>query len=609
MKSKILTLFISLNLLLVSCNDFLDRAPQDFLSPENFYTTEASLEQSLVGVYDVLGNVNLYGGRLLYYYGFDADDGHYARNSPSTGPMVYNFSSSDINVFSVWETLYKGVSRANILLANVDKNPALDESFRNQIRGEALFLRAYYYFMLVQLYGDVPLITKPVDNPKETQAPRTSSALVYAQILDDLRAAEMLVKDITELGFGGRASKSAVRGIAARVCLHMAGYPLLDESKYEEAREWAKKVMDDPIAKHELNPIYSKIFINYAQDIYDIKESILEVEFFGNDNSSYKETGWNGYINGPSSNNTDIIGKTMGLVYATGYLWDKFPVNHQDDTRKFWTIANYSYNLDGTKKMSVSTAYPSLFYRFCGKYRREYESVTPKTVGTPQNYPLLRFSDVLLMFAEAENAINGPTQEAIDAVNKVRRRAWSSGVKKFTITNAGTGYTTPPTITFTGGGGYNLAASSRISGGKVTSIQFNIDPLTGLSNGLGYISVPEIIISGGGGTGATATCELYDPAEADVPVEFTASKEKFLEFIQNERSRELSFESLRRSDLIRWGIFFKNMDDVYNIVVQYASNYYYINTFRNVKDEKHLLWPIPSQEIALNPALTQNKHW
>src|SRR5690606_27862241 len=137
---------------------------------------------------------------------------------------------------------------------------------------------------------------------------------------------------------------------------------------------------------------------------------------------------------------------------------------------------------------------------------------------------------------EAENAINGPTEDAINAVNKVRQRAWSSGVKEIVVDNPGSGYTEAPTVRFQGGGGSGLSAKAVVTGGEVTGFTFDPDPVQGLTNGIGYTSVPQVILEGGNGTGAQAHVVLYDKEEANVPITATASKEKFLEFIQDERS-------------------------------------------------------------------------
>src|SRR5690606_22531473 len=237
-----------------SCKKILNKEPLDFLEPEAYYDTAENLESHLAGVYDALGASGLYGNRMLYRLGLDADEGYYARESPEDGPQVYNFTAghSDINAF--WKGAFTGVARANALLANIDLNPEIDSGVRDRIRGEALFLRAYYYFMLVQTFGGVPLILEPVATVESVDIPRASAKEVYEQIIADMEIAEGLVKNIRELGFGGRVSKSAVRGVLARVCLHMAGKPVNDASKYADARKWAKKVIDDGESNHSLIP-------------------------------------------------------------------------------------------------------------------------------------------------------------------------------------------------------------------------------------------------------------------------------------------------------------------------------------------------------------------
>src|SRR5690606_17664528 len=124
---------------------------------------------------------------------------------------------------------------------------------------------------------------------------------------------EGLVADIKTIGHGGRVSKSAVRGVLARVCLHMAGEPVKDISKYQDARKWAKKVIDDSDAGHELNPDYSDVFIKYARDEYDIRESIWEVEFWRPEEtgSPFNEGGNAGYVNGPRTTNK-FVGEGFG---------------------------------------------------------------------------------------------------------------------------------------------------------------------------------------------------------------------------------------------------------------------------------------------------------
>lgn len=417
MKYKLFSLYILIFFSMSSCKKILDVKPTDSLNDQAYFQTEAHLESAIAGVYDIL---QFYGGTQLATFFYDADEG-FARGA-SAGTRANDLTPSDANVSLTWTTFYTGINRANVLLQNVDNNNGISPSFRDRIRGEALFLRSYYYFMLVQHFGGVPLIIVPVSSVNETDVPRATAKEIYEQIITDLKTAEGLVPTITALGFGGRISKSAVRGILARVCLHMAGNPVKDVSKYKEARDWAKMVMDDPA--HSLNPTFSEIFINYAQDKYDIKESIWEVEFWGNRTDAYTETGWVGYVNGPSSTNT-ATGLGFGGVQVTANYYFKF---NAADLRRDWNIANFTYNPTGpvgAKTPITTTTRASIYNRYTAKFRREHEIMARNGANTPQNYPMLRYSDILLMFAEAENEVNnGPTPAAYTAINLVRKRAF-----------------------------------------------------------------------------------------------------------------------------------------------------------------------------------------
>ncbi|WP_372934160.1 RagB/SusD family nutrient uptake outer membrane protein [Mariniphaga sediminis] len=580
------------------------KEPTDFLSPETYFNTEAELNYALNGVYDILGYT--YGTVRLYRLGLEADEGYYARTTPVTGPQAYNFTSTDSNISGLWTNWYVGINRANLLLENVDKSKSIDQAVRDRIKGEALFLRGYYYFLLVQSFEGVPLILKPATTVDDVELPRSSVKEVYEQIIKDMTQAESLVSGIIDLGYGGRVNKSAVRGILARVCLYMAGYPLNDVAKYKEARDWAKKVMDDTEANHMLNPSYSQVFVNYAQDKYDVGESIWEVEFWGNRSDAYTETGYVGYVNGPRSSNLET-GAGFGGIRTTSYLYSIF---ERGDLRRDWNIANFTYNSsgeNGSKKFVTSTSVSSLHNRDCAKFRREYEVVLPKNKSaTPQNFPILRYSDVLLMFAEAENEINdGPTQAAVDAVNAVRQRSWATGIKEIAVTSGGSGYTSAPTITISDGGGSGATATAKIKDGQVTAIALDMDAVNGTTLGEGYTSAPTITISGGGGSGATATATIFQREEANIP---TMDQTGFREFIQKERARELCFETLRKYDLVRWGIFVYAMKQIEAIIAANVPNAYYLNPYRNVS-EKHVTWPIPSRELTTNKALVQNLNW
>lgn len=531
MKKKILSIFVIAIFSLCSCSDYLETKPLDFVSSVNYYQTEAELNTALNGVYEQLGNNALYGNLLVGIAQLDGDEGYYARDNIFTGPFVNNVVPSDPSITASWQACYAGINRANLLLENIGKATGIAKVNRDAIEGEALFLRAYYHFVLVSNYSDVPLILNSLPNAENTDIARTAAKQVYDKIIEDMTTAETKVKPINIIGFGGRVSQSAVRGMLARVCLSAAGSPINDTKRYVEARDWAKKVIDDSEAGHRLNPDFSQVFINYAQDKYDYKESIWEVEFWGNAASGYVETGRTGSNNGIRTGNENI-GYAYAFIKTTGILFNKFQKNTDGtspDLRRDWSIAPFAY-VGATVAKTNYTA-NQVFQRDCGKFRREYEVVSPKDKDrTPQNFPLLRYSDVLLMFAEAENEVNnGPTAASYTAINQVRAR----GYGKLLI------------------GATNLTAAD----------------LTGLD------------------------------------------KTSFLQAIQDERSRELSFESLRKRDLVRWNTYlFVQKQVLADFSNAPATLRFGALAFRNAS-ARDVVWPIPSREMGLNKLLTQNTGW
>lgn len=592
-----------------SCNSFLDTKPKDALFPGNYYKTPQELDYALTSVYHTLGTDGLYGNNVLYLLGWSADEGFMNRSSIATGAFRLNHTTGDSYVTAFWRELYNGINRANNLLENVDNNQSIDVAKRRTVRGEALFLRAYYYFLLVQNYGGVPLKLESSKSPTDVHIEKASVKAVYDQVIKDMTEAEGLVQDISTFGFGGRISKSAVRGILMRVNLYMAGYPLKETARYQEVINWGKKIMQDGSAGHAMNPSFSDIFITMAQEKYEIKESIWEAEFSGNGTDVYVETGRNGWINGIATPNTNT-GRSDGYMFYTARLYNSY---EPGDLRKYWCIPHFNYAAlpaaSGTKTLiSEITSEATKYGRTPGKFRREFETLIPKmATRSPINVPLLRYTDVLMMYAEALNEVQGPVAEAVNIVNSVRRRSWSAGIKSFTITSGGSGYTTAPTVTISGNGG--ASAKAVIKNGAVTGIVLDRDP-SGITYALAgkYTTAPTVTISGDG-SGAQATAEIFKPEDADVKPAFTASKEAFRRFIQDERMREFNFENMRRADLVRWELYAQASRDMAAIMGTDIPGSVFISFYSNMEVPKHLLLPIPSAEMVTNNKMVQNPGW
>ncbi|MFT3822287.1 MAG: RagB/SusD family nutrient uptake outer membrane protein [Chitinophagaceae bacterium] len=435
---RIYYLFLFLSAGLFSCKKFLDTKPSDFVTPDAYYTTADQLQTGLNGVYDILGNSNMY-GRLAAYDIVATTDESCPRQTgvPNIARYIYDAGSTEISGF--WQYLYFGIERANLVLASINK-PDMDSTKRNVIKGETLFLRSYFYFLLAENFGDVPLILQPTSSITNVNIARTPVKQVYEQVIADMTAAETLLKTqtATSLGYGGKVTKTAVEGMLARVCITMAGYPLKDATKYNDALQWASKVVSS--GEHALNSDYKQIFINLAQDKYDVKESMWEVEFYGNATGVYNETGQAlGNLIGILCSDLNT-GSSAGWTLISRKLFDAYVLDPAStttpkaslDTRRDWNCANYSW---GTGTTAVKTAITEPWLMYAGKFRREYETVTPKNKNfNGMNFPVLRYADVLLMQAEAENQVNGPTTVAYNAINMVRRRAYGKPVNTPDVT-------------------------------------------------------------------------------------------------------------------------------------------------------------------------------
>lgn len=664
MKRLLLFLVAALSLGIVSCKKYLDTKPTDFLTQPQYYSTETKLNDALAGVYQPLCTSPLYSDAMFDQLGAATDEGYYGSSSLTTGVQVYSFDYTNPDINNLWASCYQGIERANILIKNINV-AQMDSTRRQIILGETLFLRGYYHFLLVSNFGDVPLKIEPTSSVYNVNISRTPAKDVYAQILKDMEAAEGKVNTATAIGYGGHVSKTTVEGILARVCLTMAGNPINDQSKYQDALNWAQKVVASGI--HSLNPSYRQVFINLCQNKYDIKESMWEAEMLGINNDGMGNDGRLGNTNGIAySGNSDAIGFCYGFIRATPKLYNMYGAG---DQRRDWAISPYTYN-DATRPVSyVYNGPTAVFGKYSAKWRREYDLTVGKNKNWDNtNFPILRYSDVLLMLAEAENQVNGPDATAYDAINQVRRRAFGlnpntptvslsvvSGVTLGASGNTGYSYSTTTQanvpLTITGGGGSGATGMASIaSTGKVNGVAI-INP------GSGYTSAPTVTVglvwaantaytvgqqvtagnklytvttagtstataptntSGASSAATTGAVFTYAGAAAVItatiattPVDLTGlSQAQFLQAVQDERARELCFESLRRPDLIRWGIWVQTMNAV---GADMRANGGATNGFAGLAGSnvtsKNNLYPIPSSEITVNKAATQNPGW
>jgi hypothetical protein len=566
-------------------------------------------------------------------------------------------------------------------LDNVDASAtSVDPNIVRRAKGEALFLRGYYYFMLAQWYGDVPMALHATTDPLQGQIARTPVKQVYDQIITDMTTAEGMLYDQTysSLGYSEKVSVTAVEGILARVCLYAAGAPVNDTKRYADAKTWALKVVNS--GQHTLQPNYQNVFINEMQDAYN-SENIWEIGFnvmasgisAGGQFNVFMGIGNSQIATGAS---TVYFGYDYGYVKTEARLYCSY---EPGDLRRDWTIGNYGWTVTGNNTAAAvsSKVYylpTQIWSRQVGKWRREYEtalSLAQQTISCT-NFPVLRYSDVLLMLAEAENAVNGPTQIAYDAINQVRKRAYSATpiVNAITVTSSGSGYIStaaaPTVVTLTGGGGTGATAIC-----YPTTVAKTITQIIVTNAGTGYTSAPTVTIGApwAAGTAYTVNAQVTNAGKlytvttagtststaptqtsgastaattgavftyAGVPATATASlttttsatcalsglsQSKFQLAVQNERYLELAFESLRKPDLKRWGIFIPTVQGLATDLLGSSDPQYYTpipaytTEFTDASiptapiqgiSTKDLLWPIPSYDLQYNFELKQN---
>lgn len=604
-----------------SCKKFLDTKPTDFYTPVNYYTTQAQLQQALNDGYATLIRPELYGQVIPFNFTSSTDE--ILTNRGSDGALRganYTYDATNSYVAGMWRYLYVGINNLNSLIDNIDK-PVMDETQRGYIKGQALFLRGYYYFLLTSNFGDVPLI---LHSPAITDVNTTATAQVqvYTQIVADMKQAESLLqgRTVVSVGYNDVVTQTAVQAILARVYLYWAGYPINDVAKYNDVLTYTNKVISSGL--HALNPNYKQIFTNLAQDKYDVKEDIWELGSYGASAGVANKSNDIGNFVGLTSNY--VVGDTTsfgsaGWVATTQKLFDSYQLDPTStttpkasfDLRREWNCVNYKYA--GTPRIKSTIA--NVWQYQAAKFNRQYCPQNIRMNGTYNiNWPVIRYADVLLMQAEAENQVNGPTAIAYSAINQVRRRGYGilngNIVKSIVVTAQGSGYTTAPAVTITGGGGSGATAVAVISGGKVTGI--TITSRGTLATAAYYTSAPVVTISGGAGTGATATATITSSTDADLTPGL--SKADFQLAIRDERMRELNAEALRKADLIRWGTFYQDMQNFAAYAIANGANNAStgnpngVIAAQNVA-ARHVLLPKPTYELTLNQALVQNPGW
>lgn len=420
MKIKFIIATVLIAFMIQGCDDQLEIPQKDNITAENLYNTPAGALAGLSGAYSRV--VQVYREAIInaQYVTNWTDEGLYNRKGLQN-ILKNNFTASDPTLGNIWSDYYSGIAATNSLLVGLGNSP-LKEDVKLEFEAEARFLRAFLFFDLEKAFGGVEGIPMPLeaDYLKKALLPRTPGIDVYKQIIADLEFAEQHLPTAAQ-ATGGRGNKSAARGLLARAYLYMASAPFNESGAYEKARDWSKMVIDDPY--HVLNPIYADIFNELARGNYATKETLFQIGFstdVGNQMSKLG-SGFGFKFDDEECANMGarLKGKSYAQTYATVTLVLKYR-SDPDDERGLWnTLPFFGARGEDCQLKLIG----SQFDYASSKYRRYLEPNPINTSYGSHHWPVIRLSEMYLIYAEAQNKLAPGSADALNAVNKVRDRA------------------------------------------------------------------------------------------------------------------------------------------------------------------------------------------
>jgi hypothetical protein len=386
---------------LPSCEDFLDRKPISEATQENAYNTASDAEAALIGGYDTFHSEYYIWDNILF--SDVMSDNYYAGGD---NPEVFSIEDLTLvptngRLFANWTQIYNGIAKVNVVLQRVPliTDPKIDlGDRRNQILGEASFLRAYHYYQLVKQWGGVPLVTAPIASTEasETNLPKSSEAEVYAQIITDLEFAVTNLPDTYGSNATvnkGRATKGAANALLAKVHAQKA------DRNYTTVLNYCNAVINS-VAGYQLLDDFGHLFDGAH---YNNQESILEVQFTGG-----PEANW-----GPQL----LLPKSL-----SGDTWRKFVTPSQD------LVAAFDNEGDVERKnasiLFEEAQWADEFWTgtIAGEIPFAFKWKSANGWASTNRQYLLRLGDIVLLKAEALNEL-GQLSAAQDELNKIRNRA------------------------------------------------------------------------------------------------------------------------------------------------------------------------------------------
>ena len=393
MKSAMRLTIILVFFQLLSCEGILDKEPIAILDAGSFFQTENDAVQSINAAYNPLlfNNAN---NNFLWAFAEVTGDAAIPGGDGSRPGIVemetFSYTPRTEELNSYWKLQFKGITQCNLVLDNIVK-VNMPESTKNQIIGEALFLRSYYYFLLTQVFGDVPLYLK-VTPPDQLKIKKSSKEDIYKQILSDCDKAANLLPITYNGSNTGRATKGAALAVAAKVSLYTKDYTkVLEYTSKIKALNTYKLVKD-------YRENFMKLTQNNTESVWEIQHTNLELGVGNFINQWWASIKFLGY----------------GFAEVTPLYVSVFEPN---DPRLKFTVA---MNNDPYFGLIYKNSFSSTTYS-PRKFLQSNAELTQKADGDI-NYPAIRFAEVLLWEAEALIEL-GRMQEALAPLETVRARA------------------------------------------------------------------------------------------------------------------------------------------------------------------------------------------
>ncbi|KWR56159.1 SusD family protein [Bacteroides stercoris] len=428
-----------------SCEDWLNMPSESKADSSTVFESLDRAEMAVVGAYNSLNTQEL-GYQLL----MGTDECVSTESNSKYNVSNYDYTNTSSMLNSTYTSMYKAIEYANVCIKNL---PAMsvsegEQTKLNGLLGEAFAIRAYAYWCIVRFYGDVPYTDVPTSDLTTYSSSRVSRDIIYDNCVADLqRAVELLPwYDEGYLKTPERISKNAAYGILARVALYAAGYSLrwdLNTVPYDKAtvkiaqRDDTERIRElyqiaadacKAVIVHGKNGLlddYDQIFRDLGNQTYN-EETIFEFGSYGPNGTNVRTGYTNGIPTSGQDNSTGGMGKGGGAMIAMPTFYFEFD---KDDQRRDVSICNYGLKLSSNGNEYQMNTFAGMGV---GKYRINWKSEKgTKDDRRDINWPLLRYADVLLMYAEALNELNnGATVEAVNAVKQVRMRAFRNDEDK-----------------------------------------------------------------------------------------------------------------------------------------------------------------------------------